>query len=66
MELLLTLDIDVIRVEMKPAFTSKYKSNWVDQENPTDVELKESLKDEVNVGLRYLGISEDMFEIVGS
>ena len=51
---------------MKPAFTSKYKSNWVDQENPTDVELKESLKDEVNVGLRYLGISKDMFEIVGS
>ena len=57
MELSITLDLDVIRVEMKPIFTDKYKANWVDQENPTDIELKKSIKDEVNAGLKYLALT---------
>ena len=57
MELSVTLDLDVIRVEMKPVFTDKYKADWVDQENPTDIELKQSIKDEVNAGLKYLALT---------
>ena len=57
MELSITLDLDVIRVEMKPIFTDKYKADWVDQENPTDIELKKSIKDEVNAGLKYLALT---------
>jgi len=57
MQLSLTLDLDIIRAEMKPVFTDKYKTDWVDQANPTDVELKKSIRDEVNVGLKYLALT---------
>ena len=57
MELSITLDLDVIRVEMKSVFTDKYKADWVDQENPTDIELKNSIKAEVNAGLDYLALT---------
>ena len=57
MELSVTLDLDIIRVEMKPVFTDKYKADWVDQENPTDIELKKSIRDEVNAGLKYLALT---------
>ena len=60
MELSLTLDLNVVRTEMKPVFTDKYKSDWVDENNPTDTELKNSIKAEVNVGLNYLKLT---FEI---
>jgi hypothetical protein len=60
MELSLTLDLNVVRTEMKPVFTDKYKSDWVDQNNPTDTELNNSIKAEVNIGLDYLKLS---FEI---
>ena len=60
MELSLTLDLTLVRVEMKPVFTDKYKSDWVDQNNPTNTELKNSIKAEVNDGLNYLKLS---FEI---
>ena len=45
---------------MKPVFTDKYKTDWVDQANPTDAELKKSIRDEVNIGLDYLALT---FEI---
>ena len=57
MQLSLTLDLDIIRAEMKPVFTDKYKTDWVDQANPTDVELKKSIRDEVNTGLKYLALT---------
>jgi len=60
MELSLTLDLDVVRAEMKPVFTDKYKTDWADQANPTDAELKKSIRDEVNIGLDYLALT---FEI---
>jgi hypothetical protein len=63
MKLFVTLDLDGIRTEMKPVFTDKYKSDWVDENTPTDIELTNSLKAEVNAGLQYLGIS---FEITDS
>jgi hypothetical protein len=56
-QLSLTLDLDIIRAEMKPVFTDKYKTDWVDQANPTDVELKKSIRDEVNAGLKYLALT---------
>ena len=42
---------------MKPVFTDKYKTDWVDQANPTDVELKKSIRDEINAGLKYLALT---------
>jgi len=57
MELSVTLDLDIVRAEMKSVFTDKYKSNWVDQNNPTDVELKKSIRDEINAGLKYLALT---------
>ena len=66
MELRLTLDIAIIRREMKSDFITAHCGGWQDEENPTDLELKNSIKDEINSGLRYLGISEDMFEIIES
>mgnify|MGYP000331286005 FL=1 len=57
MQLSLTLDLDIIRAEMKPVFTDKYKTDWVDQANPTDVELKKSIRDEINAGLKYLALT---------
>ena len=60
MELSVTLNLDVIRAEMKPVFTDKYKADWADENNPTDTELKKSIRDEVNIGLDYLALT---FEI---
>ena len=57
MELSVTLDLDIVRTEMKSVFTDKYKSDWVDQNNPTDVELKKSIRDEINAGLKYLALT---------
>ena len=57
MQLSLTLDLDIIRAEMKPVFTDKYKTDWTNQANPTDVELKKSIRDEVNAGLKYLALT---------
>ena len=52
MQITLTFDFDLIRTELHfMDFTNKYKSNWVDQDNPTDTELEKSIKDEVNEGL---------------
>ena len=42
---------------MKPVFTDKYKTDWTDQANPTDVELKKSIRDEINAGLKYLALT---------
>jgi hypothetical protein len=53
MQITLTFDFDLIRTELHfMDFTNKYKSNWVDQNNPTDAELEKSIKDEVNEGLK--------------
>ena len=57
MELSITLNLDVIRAEMKPVFTDKYKADWADENNPTDTELKKSIRDEVNIGLDYLALT---------
>ena len=42
---------------MKPVFIDKYKTDWADQANPTDAELKKSIRDEVNIGLDYLALT---------
>ena len=51
MQITLTFDFDLIRTEMNTEFTTKYKSDWVDQNNPTDAELEKSIKDETLEGL---------------
>ena len=62
MELRLILDIAIIKKEMKADFITAHCSGWQDEENPTDLELRNSIKDEINSGLRYLGISFEMVE----
>jgi hypothetical protein len=51
MQITLTFDFDLIRAEMNPEFKTKYKSDWVDQNNPTDAEIIKSIKDETLEGL---------------
>ena len=63
MQLFVTLDLNIVRAEMKTDFTTKYKGDWIDGNNPTDAELTNSMKAEVDAGLQYLGIS---FEITDS
>lgn len=51
MQITLTFDFDLIRTEMNLEFKTKYKSDWVDQNNPTDAEITKSIKDETLEGL---------------
>ena len=52
MQITLTFDFDLIRTELHfMDFTNKYKSDWVDQNNPTDAEIIKSIKDETLEGL---------------
>ena len=51
MQITLTFDFNLIRTQMNTEFTTKYKSDWVDQNNPTDTELEKSIKDETLEGL---------------
>ena len=51
MQINLTSAVDLIRAEMNPEFKTKYKSDWVDQNNPTDAEITKSIKDETLEGL---------------
>jgi hypothetical protein len=51
MQITVTFDFDLIRTELHNSFTNKYKSNWVDQDNPTDAEITKAIKDETLEGL---------------
>ena len=51
MQINLTFNFDLIRTKMNTEFTTKYKSDWVDQNNPTDAEVEKSIKDETLEGL---------------
>ena len=65
MQITLTFDFDLIRTEMNTEFTTKYKGDWIDQNNPTDAELEKSIKDETLEGLEN-DKRVVTFEVVGS
>ena len=62
MELLLTFDIDSNKVDISADFWNAHNGNWKDNENPTDLELKNSIKDEINSWLEDLEIDFTMKE----
>ena len=62
MELLLTFDIDSNKEDISADFWNAHNGNWKDDENPTDLELKNSIKDEINSWLDDLEIDFKMKE----
>ena len=47
MVITLTIDLELAREKISGDFTNKHGSNWADTENPTDLELKSSIKTSV-------------------
>ena len=62
MELTLTFDLDATRETMSGDFMTAHHPSWKDHENPTDLELKNSIKNEINSWLEDLGIDFIMKE----
>ena len=60
MELILKVDLEIARDKISGDFTTAHHENWEDEENPTDLELTNSLKDEITSWLDNSGIQ---FEI---
>ena len=60
MQLLLKFDIDTNKEDISADFWNAHSGNWKDKENPTDLELKNSIKDEID---SWLGDLEIDFEI---
>ena len=62
MQLLLKFDIDTNKEDISADFWNAHSGNWKDNENPTDLELKNSIKDEINSWLDDLEIDFKMQE----
>jgi hypothetical protein len=69
MELLLTFDIDSVKEDLSDDgdcdmsdFWNAHHTSWKDHENPTDLELKNSIKNEIESWLEDLEIDFKMKE----
>ena len=62
MELLLTFDIDSNKEDISSDFWNAHHTSWKDIENPTDLELKNSIKNEIESWLEDLEIDFKMKE----
>ena len=62
MELLLKFDLKETREEMSADFWNAHNRSWKDKENPTDLELKNSIKNEIDSWLEDLEIGFNMEE----
>ena len=56
MELSLTFDIDSNKEDISADFWNAHHSSWKDHENPTNFELENSIKNEINSWLEDLGV----------
>ena len=63
MQLLLKFDIDTNKEDISADFWNAHSGNWKDKENPTDLELKNSIKDEIDSWLEDLEIDFEMQEL---
>jgi hypothetical protein len=62
MELVMKFDLKDIKEDMSDSFWNAHSINWDDSEKPTNGELKDSIKSEIDTWLDDLGISFDMQE----
>jgi hypothetical protein len=62
MELIMKFDLKDIKEDMSDSFWNAHSINWEDSEKPTNGELKDSIKSEIDTWLDELGISFDMKE----
>ena len=62
MELVMKFDLKDIKEDMSDGFWNAHSINWEDSEKPTNGELKDSIKSEIDTWLDDLGISFDMQE----
>ena len=62
MELSLTFDIDSNKEDISSDFWNAHHSSWKDHENPTNFELENSIKNEINSWLEDLEIDFNMKE----
>ena len=62
MELIMKFDLKDIKEDMSDSFWNAHSINWDDSEKPTNGELKDSIKSEIDTWLDDLGISFDMQE----
>jgi hypothetical protein len=63
MELLLTFDIDSNKENISSDFWNAHHTSWKDIENPADLELKNSIKNEIESWLEDLEIDFKLKEI---
>ncbi len=57
MELVLKVDLQTTKEEMSADFWEAHSSNWNNPEEPTHLEIQNSIKDEINSWLDDLQIS---------
>ena len=62
MELIMKFDLKDIKEDMSDSFWNAHSINWDDSEKPTNGELKDSIKSEIETWLDELRISFDMRE----
>ena len=62
MELIMKFDLKDIKEDMSDGFWNAHSINWDDSEKPTNGELKDSIKSEIETWLDELRISFDMRE----
>ena len=62
MELVMKFDLKDIKEDMSDSFWDAHSINWDDSEKPTNGELKDSIKSEIETWLDELRISFDMQE----
>ena len=62
MKLTLTFDINNNKRDISADFWNAHHNNWKDNENPTDLELKNSIKNEIDSWLEDLEIGFNMEE----
>ena len=63
MQLLLKFDIDTNKEDISADFWNAHSGNWKDKENPTDLELKNSIKNEIDSWLEDLEIDFEMKDL---
>ena len=56
MQLLLTFDIKANKEDISADFWNAHNGSWKDKENPTDTEVKTSIKNEIDSWLEDLDI----------
>ena len=63
MQLLLKFDIKANKEDISADFWNAHNGNWKNNEKPTDIEFRNSIKDEISTWLDDIEIGFDMQEL---